>query len=82
MLWWDQKGEYSWEWLLEPAGDQTRLITRLRVTRHPMDTEMLYEVVAVNGDIIMTRKMLRGIKTRAERPAARRPAPAGGTPRS
>ena len=35
MLWWDQKGEYSWEWLLEPAGDQTRLITRLRVTRHP-----------------------------------------------
>ena len=43
---------------------------------------MLYEVVAVNGDIIMTRKMLRGIKTRAERPAARRPAPAGGTPRS
>jgi hypothetical protein len=43
---------------------------------------MLYEVVAVNGDIIMTRKMLRGIKTRAERLAARRPAPAGGTPRS
>ena len=82
MLWWDQKGEYSWEWLLEPAGDQTRLITRLRVTRHPWTRKMLYEVVAVNGDIIMTRKMLRGIKTRAERPAARRPAPAGGTPRS
>jgi hypothetical protein len=78
MLWWDQKGEYSWEWLLEPAGDQTRLVTRLRATRHPWTRKMLYGVVAVNGDIIMARKMLRGIKTRAERLAARRPAPAGG----
>jgi hypothetical protein len=82
MLWWDRKGEYSWEWLLEPGEAGTRLITRLRVTRHPWTRKMLYEVVAVNGDIIMTRKMLRGIKARAERPAARRPAPAGGTSRS
>jgi hypothetical protein len=66
MLWWDQKGEYSWEWMLEPAEAGTRLVSRLRVTRHRWTRRMLYEVVAVNGDIIMTRKMLRGIKDRAE----------------
>jgi hypothetical protein len=31
---------------------------------------MLYEVVAANGDIVMMRKMLRGIKKRAEHLAA------------
>jgi hypothetical protein len=78
MLWWDQKGEYSWEWLLEPAGAGTRLVTRLRVTRHPWTRRMVYEVVAANGDIVMTRKMLCGIKKRAERLAAN-PAPADGS---
>jgi hypothetical protein len=70
MLWWDRKGEYSWEWLLEPAGAGTRLLNRVRVTRHPWTRRMLYEVVAANGDIVMMRKMLRGIKKRAERLAA------------
>ena len=77
MLWWDQKGEYSWEWLLEPAAAGTRLVSRLRVTRHPWTRRMLYEVVAANGDIVMIRKMLRGIKERAERLAAN-PAPIDG----
>jgi hypothetical protein len=81
MLWWDQKGEYSWEWLLEPAAAGTRLVSRLRVTRHPWTRRMLYEVVAANGDIVMIRKMLRGIKERAERLAAD-PAPVGGSPSS
>jgi hypothetical protein len=80
MLWWDQKGEYSWEWLLEPAAAGTRLISRLRATRHPWTRRMPYELVAANGDIIMTRKMMRGIKERAERPADLRPVPAGGNP--
>jgi hypothetical protein len=31
---------------------------------------MLYELVAANGDIVMQRKLLRGIKQRAERLAA------------
>jgi hypothetical protein len=35
MLWWDGKGEYSWEWVLEPADGRTRLLNRLRATRHP-----------------------------------------------
>ena len=81
MLWWDQKGEYSWEWLLEPAAAGTRLVSRLRVTRHPWTRRMLYEVVAANGDIVMIRRMLRGIKKRAERLAAN-PAPADRSPGS
>ena len=71
MLWWDVKGEYSWEWLLEPVDGRTRLIKRLRVTRHPWTPKMLYELVAANGDVVMQRKLLRGVKQRAERLAAR-----------
>jgi hypothetical protein len=70
MLWWDEQGEYSWEWLLEPADGRTRLLQRLRVTRHPWTRRMLYELVAANGDVVMQRKLLRGIKQRAERLAA------------
>jgi hypothetical protein len=71
MLWWDEKGEYSWEWVLEPVDGRTRLIQRLRVTRHPWTPKMLYELVAANGDVVMQRKLLRGVKQRAERLAAR-----------
>jgi hypothetical protein len=67
MLWWDGKGEYSWEWVLEPADGRTRLLNRLRATKHPWTRKMLYELVAANGDIVMQRKLLRGIKKRAER---------------
>jgi hypothetical protein len=71
MLWWDEKGEYSWEWVLEPIDQHTtRLLNRLRVTRHPWTLKMLYELVAANGDVVMQRKLLRGIKQRAERLAA------------
>jgi hypothetical protein len=82
MLWWDEQGEYSWEWVLEPADGQTRLLNRLRVTRHPWTRKMLYELVAVNGDVVMQRKLLRGIKQRAERLAAHHPIPGQETGRS
>jgi len=36
---------------------------------------MLYELVAANGDIIMMRKLLRGLKWRAERLASQRRSP-------
>jgi hypothetical protein len=74
MLWWDEQGEYSWEWVLEPIDQHTtRLLNRLRVTRHPWTRKMLYELVAANGDVVMQRKLLRGIKQRAERLASRQP---------
>jgi hypothetical protein len=83
MLWWDEQGEYSWEWVLEPIGQHTtRLLNRLRVTRHPWTWKALYELVAANGDVVMQRKLLRGIKQRAERLAARHQTPVQETVRS
>jgi len=82
MLWWDEQGEYSWEWLLEPADGRTRLIQRLRVTRHPWSRRMLYELVAANGDVVMQRKLLRGIKQCAEGLAAHQRTPGQETVRS
>jgi hypothetical protein len=69
MLWWDRKGEYSWEWLLEPTGERTsRLLTRLRATYPPLlSMRTLYVVVATSGDILMMRRCLLGIRDRAER---------------
>jgi hypothetical protein len=69
MLWWDRKGEYSWEWVLEPAGDhETRLLTRLRATYPPLlSRRTLYVMVATSGDIVMIRRCLLGIRDRAER---------------
>jgi hypothetical protein len=76
MLWWDEQGEYTWEWVLKPIDQHaTRLLNRLRVTRHPWTRRMLYELVAANGDVVMQRKLLRGIKQRAERLAAHRRIP-------
>jgi hypothetical protein len=76
MLWWDEQGEYSWEWLLEPIDQHTtRLLNRLRVTKHPWTRKMLYELVAANSDVVMQRKLLREIKQRAERLAAHHQTP-------
>lgn len=74
MLWWDGKGEYTWEWVLAPIEDQsTRLVRRLRATYPPFfSTRMLYVALATSGDIVMVSRELRGIKERAERLARNR----------
>lgn len=74
LLWWDQKGEYSWEWLLDPSPDGgTRLVSRLRASYPPLlSTRTLYVIVATTGDIVMMRRCLLGIRDRAERLAAMR----------
>jgi hypothetical protein len=70
MLWWDRKGEYSWEWTLEPRDDGTRLVSRLRATYPPLlSTRALYAAVATSGDIVMMRRCLLGIRDRAEQAA-------------
>jgi hypothetical protein len=76
MLWWDGKGEFTWEWLLDPIDDQTtRLLSRVQESYPPLwSRRMLYASVASTGDIVMARKQLRGIKTRAERLARSAPA--------
>ncbi|TME05342.1 MAG: hypothetical protein E6I80_17280 [Chloroflexi bacterium] len=72
MLWWDKKGEYSWEWQLDPIDDEsTRLVTRLRATYPPLwSSKTPYVMLATTGDIVMVRKELLSIKARAERLAA------------
>jgi hypothetical protein len=72
MLWWDRKGDFSWEWVLSPAGAAgTRLVTRIRERYPPLfSRRMLYAIVASTGDIVMSRKQLLGIKDRAERLAS------------
>lgn len=73
MLWWDRKGEYTWEWQLDPVDDEsTRLVTRLRATYPPLwSSKTPYVLLATTGDIVMIRKELLGIKARAERLAAK-----------
>lgn len=72
MLWWDCKGEYSWEWQLDPIADEsTRLVTRLRATYPPLwSSKTPYVMLATTGDIVMIRKCLLGIKVRAEQLSA------------
>jgi hypothetical protein len=65
---WVTEDEMSWEWLLEPIDEQTtRLLNRIRGTYPPLlSRRMLYAIAASSGDIVMNRKLLRGIKARAE----------------
>ncbi len=73
MLWWDKKGEYSWEWQLGPIDDNsTRLVTRLRATYPPLwSSKTPYVGLATTGDIVMIHKCLLGMKARAEELAAK-----------
>jgi hypothetical protein len=75
---WTTGHEFSWEWMLEPAGrERTRLISRMHETYPPLlSRRMLYAIVASSGDIVMQWTQLRGIKRRAERLAASRDAAA------
>jgi hypothetical protein len=83
MLWWDGKGEFTWEWLLVPVDQQrTRLLCRVQETYPPLwSRRMVYAVVASSGDIVMVRRQLRGIKVRAERLAGATPDFASATAR-
>lgn len=67
------KPDSSWVWRLTPLpGGGTRLVTRVRARydwSHPLSA--LFGVVLLElGDFAMQRRMLRGIRTRAERLAA------------
>ena len=67
LLW--TKSDSTWMWLLTPTTDGgTRLVTRIRAQydwRHPASA--LFGMLLMEfGDFAMLRRMLRGIKTRAE----------------
>ena len=55
----------TWQWMLKPAGAGTRLISRQRLT-YPAGQTAMWSVVQPIA-FVMERKMLLGIKQRAER---------------
>jgi hypothetical protein len=67
MLW--TKPDSTWVWSLSSTnGNQTRLVTRiyaLRDWRHPL-TAVVAVLLMEFGDFAMCRRMMRGIRTRAE----------------
>ncbi len=67
LLW--TKPDSTWAWHLKSVNDrETRLVTRIHAVYdwgHPL-TALLGVVLMEFGDFAMSRKMLRGIKTRAE----------------
>jgi hypothetical protein len=70
LLW--SKPDSTWVWRLTPTGDGgTRLVTRIHAVynwkHHPLMAS-LGLVLMEFGDFAMLRKMLRGIKQRAESP--------------
>jgi hypothetical protein len=67
LLW--VKPDSTWAWRLQPAGTGTRLVTRLRILyRWDQPAGALLSVLLNEfGDFPMMRKMLRGIRERAER---------------
>jgi hypothetical protein len=67
MLW--SKSDSTWVWRLSTAdGDQTRLVTRIyarRDWRNPA-AALMAVVLMEFGDFAMCRRMMRGIRSRAE----------------
>ena len=59
-------GNWVWTFVLEPAGGGTRLISRNRF-RLPTLKARLGMIAMEPGSLVMERKMLLGIKQRAER---------------
>lgn len=61
------KPDSTWAWTLAPlTPGRTRLVTRLRQRYQPTPAGMLTIILAEFGDFAMMRKMLLGIKSRAE----------------
>jgi hypothetical protein len=81
-----EDGNWVWIFALLPDGGRTRLVSRNRIAlpgaRPP--TRLFYMLVMEPGSLVMERKMLLGIKERAERLAGQRatPGPAGPAPAS
>ncbi|MGH3251196.1 MAG: hypothetical protein ACRDOI_33990 [Trebonia sp.] len=73
-----RSSDQNWAWIfaLRPDGDSTRLISRNRIATKalPPAGRLFYLLFMEPGSLVMERKMLHGIKRRAERA---RPRPVG-----
>jgi len=61
-------GSWAWTWTLEPVGDTTRLISRTRMaTAHQsLPARMATRLLLVPASWVMERRMLLGLRDRAE----------------
>lgn len=74
-------GSTSWCLLVEPDGHGgSRLLSRFRASVTPSVAAVLWSMVTDPGAFIMERRMLKGIKHRAEAMAPAGPAPTVRTP--
>ena len=71
-------GHWAWAFVLVPDGEGTRLISRNRFHQPGAGavTRLAFKYYMEPGSLVMERKMLLGIKERAERPALALPAAA------
>lgn len=64
---WGTPGDTTWVWIIEPQPDGTsRVITRIRSRYRWFSPSILFSALLEFADIWMLRKMLAGIKERAE----------------
>lgn len=70
LAWRSEDGSWVWTFVLQPHDGATRLISRNRF-RLPTLRSRLGMLPMEPGSLVLERKMLLGIKTRAERLAAR-----------
>lgn len=66
LAWRSHDGNWVWTFVLEPSGSRTRLISRNRF-RLPRMIDRLAMLPMEAASLVMERKMLFGIKRRAER---------------
>jgi hypothetical protein len=71
----DQEGASSWCLALHPAGDGCRLVSRWRVHWPLTPATAFWILLSDPGAFVMERRMLKGIKARAERAVRDRPRP-------
>jgi hypothetical protein len=74
LAWRSEDGNWVWTFVIEPGDGSTRLISRNRF-RLPTLAARLGMLPMEPASLVMERKMLRGIKQRAERLASREVAP-------
>src|SRR5215208_6400952 len=73
-----ESGGWVWTFALEPGNGSTRLISRNRIAmKGAAAGQRLGMLVMEPGSLVMERKMLRGIKQRAQRSLPASALPAG-----
>ena len=67
---WRRRGarlDWTWDFVLVPRGESTRLVFRARGVAAPAWVWLVYQVVVVPADFVMAGQMMRGLARRAER---------------